>query len=277
MRITDYEPADRYIKSIKNIPKMDRETEFDLMVECCNSPTTEAQHKLILSQLYVVRCIAHRYRKYGIPMTDLIQCGNVGLVRAIHNLSRHKYVPTRTARLAVYTQYWISRAIRDCIMKDWNLVRLPDSDIFRKLFFRFDHYAALVSEGVCTQAEVDLIQSMVVGESSINDVMNDDTKTEFQQMMVDESPSVEVRLARQETIDLVREVYRKLSEREQYVIKNRWLNGDDPVGLLELGKSLNITKQGASLIEQKALKKMRHEISKRMKKDNYDYSDCALW
>ena len=265
-----------YMAEIKKFPILEPEEEFMLAHRFADHDDTSAAHKLVTSHLRLVAKIAMGYRFYGLPVSDLISEGNVGLMRAVK-----KFEPDRGFRLATYAMWWIKAAINEYVLNSWSLVKVGTVAAQKKLFFNLRKLKAklgLYEEGdipldaantiakrldVSTQEVIDMNRRLSRSDASLNQMVAEDGDTERQDLLVDDKPSQEAVLAdKQDRVlgaGLLREALTTLTERERKIIEERRLV-DNPRTLEEIGAEYGISRERVRQIENRAFAKLQKSV-----------------
>jgi RNA polymerase sigma-32 factor len=261
---------------IKKFPILEPEEEYMLAHRFADHGDTAAAHKLVTSHLRLVAKIAMGYRFYGLPVSDLISEGNVGLMRAVK-----KFEPERGFRLATYAMWWIKAAINEYVLNSWSLVKVGTVAAQKKLFFNLRKLKAklgLYEEGdlpmeavsniakrldVSTQDVIDMNRRMSRADASLNQMVAEDGDTERQDLLVDDKPSQEaVLMEKQDRVlgaGLLREALTTLTERERKIIEERRLV-DNPRTLEEIGAEYGISRERVRQIENRAFAKLQKSV-----------------
>ncbi len=265
-----------YMAEIKKFPLLEPEEEYMLAHRFADHGDTEAAHKLVTSHLRLVAKIAMGYRFYGLPVSDLISEGNVGLMRAVK-----KFEPDRGFRLATYAMWWIKAAINEYVLNSWSLVKVGTVAAQKKLFFNLRKIKAklgLYEEGdipldaaatiakrldVTTKEVIDMNRRLSRADSSLNQTVAEDGDTERQDLLVDDKPSQESALGdKQERVlgaSLLRQALTTLSDRERRIIEERRLV-DNPRTLEEIGVEYGISRERVRQIENRAFAKLQKSV-----------------
>ena len=265
-----------YMAEIKKFPLLEPEEEYMLAHRFADHGDTEAAHKLVTSHLRLVAKIAMGYRFYGLPVSDLISEGNVGLMRAVK-----KFEPDRGFRLATYAMWWIKAAINEYVLNSWSLVKVGTVAAQKKLFFNLRKIKAklgLYEEGdipldaattiakrldVTTKEVLDMNRRLSRADSSLNQTVAEDGDTERQDLLVDDKPSQESALGdKQERVlgaSLLRQALTTLSDRERRIIEERRLV-DNPRTLEEIGVEYGISRERVRQIENRAFAKLQKSV-----------------
>jgi RNA polymerase sigma-32 factor len=238
---------------------------------------TEAAHKLVTSHLRLVAKIAMGYRGYGLPVTDLISEGNVGIMQAVK-----KFDPERGFRLATYAMWWIRAQIQEYVLHSWSLVKIGTTAAQKKLFFNLrklknqlssidtgnlspENAREIASRLNVKEAEVlDMDNRLFSGDQSLNVQVGEEGDTEWQDMLVDSNDTQDNILANSNELSFRKKIFEQalevLNDREKEIITLRKLK-DKPVKLEELSKKFNISRERVRQIEEKAFEKLQKQVS----------------
>jgi RNA polymerase sigma-32 factor len=266
----------KYLDEIKKFPMLDPDEEFMLAKRFYEHEDTAAAHRLVTSHLRLVAKIAMGYRYYGLPVSDLISEGNVGLMRAVR-----KFEPDRGFRLATYAMWWIKAAINEHVLNSWSLVKVGTVAAQKKLFFNLRKLKAklgLYDEGdipheaaetiakrldVSTKEVHDMNRRLSLGDSSLNQPVGEEADLQRQDLLVDDRPNQETVLgdSQERTVGmkLLREALDVLTPRERTVIEQRRLI-DEPRTLEDIGVDFGISRERVRQIENKAFAKLQKAV-----------------
>lgn len=271
-----------YLEQIKKFPLLSEKEESDLIRDFKNNGNLESAQKLITSHLRLAAKIALTYKRYGLPMADIISEANLGLMQAVKKFDEHKKV-----RLATYAMWWIKAAIHDYILRSWSLVKIGTVAAQKKLFYNLGRIKArlglyenkelepkvvkeIAKELVVDEQDVVEMNRRIGGDTSLNvSVYNDgdDEPKEKIDMLADTRQNVENKIANKQEAEYKRKVLLQclndLNEREQYVIKHRMLT-DNPVTLDEIGSHFNISRERVRQIEKRAFEKLSAAVKAKM-------------
>ena len=263
----------RYLEEIRDFPILKAEEEYALAVRWRGRGDESAAHQLLTSHLRLVAKIAMGYRRYGLPISDLISEGNVGLMRAVR-----RFDPDKGARFSTYALWWIKAAIQDYIVRSWSLVKMGTTLNQRKLFFNLGKakhrlsalgegdlrpdQVTLVAEGLgVSEKEVVEMNRRLSGDISLNAPLNEDGDSgEWQERLVDEASDQESRVAESDELEIRREALRValevLDDRDLQIFEGRRLF-DPPRTLEELATRFGISRERIRQIEDRAFRKVQ--------------------
>ena len=246
---------------------------------------TDAAHKLVTSHLRLVVKIAMGYRGYGLPVTDLISEGNIGIMQAVK-----KFDPDKGFRLATYAMWWIRASIQEYILRSWSLVKIGTTAAQKKLFFnlrRIKNKISALDDKDLSPTEVEKIANelnvpekevismnrrMIGSDQSLNSPYSDDGHGEWQDWLADEKPNQEAIFADAEELSVKQSILNEslilLSEREQDIISQRQLR-ENPKTLEELSKKYKVSRERIRQIEAKAFEKLQKEMCSKAEKINF--------
>ena len=266
-----------YLQEIKKFPILSAEEEYMLAKRYKEHGDTEAAHKLVTSHLRLVAKIAMGYRGYGLPVTDLISEGNVGIMQAVK-----KFDPERGFRLATYAMWWIRAQIQEYVLHSWSLVKIGTTAAQKKLFFNLrklknqlssidtgnlspENAREIASRLNVKEAEVlDMDNRLFSGDQSLNVQIGEEGDTEWQDMLVDSNETQDNILANSNELSFRKKIFEQalevLNDREKEIISLRKLK-DKPVKLEELSKKFNISRERVRQIEEKAFEKLQKQVS----------------
>ena len=267
----------RYLSEIRKFPLLAPEEEYMLAKRWQEHEDPQAATRLVTSHLRLVAKIAMGYRGYGLPVSELISEGNIGLMQGVK-----KFEPDRGFRLATYAMWWIKASIQEYILRSWSLVKMGTTAAQKKLFFnlrRMKGKLEAIEDGdlhpddvkkIATDlgvAEDDVVQMnrrmAKGGDTSLNMPLREDGEGEWQDWLADEGPTQDVTVAdRQEADirhDLLREALLTLNDRERHILTQRRLI-DDPQTLEELSQEYDISRERVRQIEVRAFEKLQKEM-----------------
>ena len=263
----------RFIQAAMRAPLLDPQHELDLARRWRDNADEEALHELTGAYMRLVISTAGRFRNYGLPMGDLVQEGNIGLMQAAA-----RFEPDREVRFSTYATWWIRSAIQDFVLRNWSIVRTGTTAAQKSLFFNLRRLRAMIDDGgsavlspegrqtIATKLgvetrEVAMMESRLsASDRSLNAVVGEGGENEWQDFLADDRPLpeevvLEARDAETRTLWLNRALS-GLSPREMTIIRERRLV-EEAVTLEELGRRLGISKERVRQIEHQALKKLK--------------------
>jgi RNA polymerase sigma-32 factor len=266
----------RYLQEIRKFPMLDAETEFMLAKRWTEHEDPEAAQSLVTSHLRLVAKIAMGYRGYGLPLSELISEGNVGMMQAVK-----RFDPDRGFRLATYAMWWIRAAIQEYILHSWSQVKMGTTAAQKKLFFnlrKIKGQLGAIEEGdlppeivttIATKLEVpeaDVVQMnrrLSSPDHSLNAPLRADSEGEWQDTLPDKEDTQEQKLGEREELrlrrDLLKTAMSTLNERERFILTERRLR-DEPVTLEDLSRKYNISRERVRQIEVRAFEKLQKSI-----------------
>lgn len=269
-----------YLAQIKKFPVLSAQEEIDLVREFKENGNLQAAQKLITSHLRLAVKIALTYRRYGLPVADLISEANIGLMQAVKKFDMNKKV-----RLSTYAMLWIKAALNDFVLRSWSLVKIGTVAAQKKLFYNLGRIKSrlgiydnkdlepkvvkqIANELVVDERDVVEMNRRIGGDSSLNvTIGNSDESVEAIDLLADKTQNIEGNYARKEEADLKRQILlqalQKLNEREQYIVKNRMLT-DTPETLDEIGAKFRISRERVRQIEKRAFEKLSTEVKQSM-------------
>ncbi len=269
-----------YLEEIRRFPMLERQEEYMLAKRWREHGDRGAAHKLVTSHLRLVTKIARDYRGYGLPISEAISEGNVGLMQAVE-----RFEPEKGFRLATYAMWWIKATIQEYILRSWSLVKMGTTANQKKLFFnlrkaqskisilddgdmRVDQVKIIARRIGVTETDVIYMNRRLSGDASLNAAIREDGDSgEWQDWLVDESPDQETTLAASEEFDNRRKTLSDalsvLNERERRIFEARRL-ADDPITLEDLAAEFGISRERVRQIEVRAFEKVQKSVKNRV-------------
>ncbi|UEM04165.1 RNA polymerase factor sigma-32 [Skermanella rosea] len=270
-----------FIKASMREPLLSRDHEFELARNWREDGNESALHDLVRAYTRLVVSTASRFRNYGLPMGDLVQEGNVGLMQAAA-----RFEPDREVRFSTYAAWWIRSAMQDYILRNWSIVRTGTTAAQKSLFFNLRRLRAKIedasSNGALTQAgrvkiatelkvevhEVEAMEMRLSGaDQSLNAPISDSSEDDWQDFLADQRPSPEdVVIGMRDSntrSKWLAEALGELSPRERTIIAQRRLR-DDGATLEELGKELGVSKERVRQLEHRAMLKLKESMMRRV-------------
>jgi RNA polymerase sigma-32 factor len=266
----------RYLSEIRKFPLLAPEEEYMLAKRWKEHEDPQAAHRLVTSHLRLVAKIAMGYRGYGLPTSEIIAEGNVGLMQAVK-----RFEPERGFRLATYAMWWIRASIQEFILRSWSLVKIGTTTDQKKLFFNLrkakskinaieegdltpEHLAVLSDQlGVAADEVTSMNRRLSAPDSSLNAPLRSESESEWQDWLPDETLDQETRLAETQEVDerkaLLSAALGELPEREREIIQARRLQ-DDPATLEELSHKFGISRERVRQIEVRAFDRLQRSM-----------------
>jgi RNA polymerase sigma-32 factor len=264
----------RYLSEIRKFPLLSPEEEYMLAKRFQEHQDPDAAAKLVTSHLRLVAKIAMGYRGYGLPTSELISEGNIGLMQGVK-----KFEPDRGFRLATYAMWWIRASIQEYILRSWSLVKMGTTAAQKKLFFNLrrmkskldafedgdlkpeDLQKIATDLGVSEEDVVSMNRRMAMGgDTSLNVPMREDGDGQWQDWLVDTDPLQDERLADTEERDvrhgMLVEAMNALNDREKHILQERRLV-EDPKTLEELSQVYGVSRERVRQIEVRAFDKLQ--------------------
>lgn len=254
--------VDRYRASLAHVEPLDPETERDLAVRW-RAGDHEAGRRLVEASLPFVLRIAREYRRWGVPLEDLVQQGNLGLFKAAT-----KYDPDKSCRLVTYAAYWIRAEIRDYVVRSYRIVRLGTTRTERRAMRTYRRHgvataAELARESGMPQSRAEKLWPLLAGSDMSLDARTDDRAPAVERLR-DDHADPERRVMREHTIVSVRRALSRaldeLSQRERRIVEARML-ADDPCTLEHLGREMGVSKERVRQIEDRARRKLQASLA----------------
>lgn len=272
--------AQRYLRTAMRAPLLAADHERELAQRWRDEGDERALHELITAYLRLVVAMASRFRHYGLPMSDLVQEGNVGLMQAAA-----RFEPDREVRFSTYASWWIRSAIQDFVLRNWSIVRTGTTSAQKALFFNLRRLRARIGDisdsamsfesrarvahllGVAEHEVDNMAARLSAPDRSLNAPLTEDGDGEWQDMLADDAagPEAEVMDAHDSIARsaLVHAAMSDLSDRERLIIRERKLE-EEAVTLEALGERLGISKERVRQIEGNALEKLRRALIARV-------------
>ncbi len=266
----------RYLQEIKRFPMLEPNEEYMLAKRWTEHEDTDAAHKMITSHLRLVAKIAMGYRGYGLPVSEVIAEGNIGLMQAVK-----RFDPERGFRLATYAMWWIRASIQEFILRSWSLVKMGTTASQKKLFFnlrRMKGQIQALEEGDLRPDQVELIATRLGvpeadvismnqrlgGDASLNAPMRADSEGgEWLDWLEDKTENQEITLAKSEENSqrsaMLSKALDNLNERERRIFEARRLE-DDPMTLEQLSQEFGVSRERVRQIEVRAFEKVQKAV-----------------
>lgn len=269
----------RYLSEIRKFPILAPEQEYMLAKRYKEHEDPEAAAQLVTSHLRLVAKIAMGYRGYGLPVSELISEGNIGLMQGVK-----KFEPDRGFRLATYAMWWIKASIQEFILRSWSLVKMGTTAAQKKLFFNLrrmkknldayedtdlhpDDVATIATTlGVSQQEVVNMNRRMMMGgDASLNVSLREEGEGQWMDILADERPLQDETVADAEEAsvrhEMLVEAMGSLNDRERDILMERRLT-DDPKTLEELSQVYNVSRERVRQIEVRAFEKLQKAMTR---------------
>lgn len=263
-----------YVQAVNRFPLLSADQEHELAVRLRDDNDVEAARQLVLSHLRLVVAIARGYLGYGLPHADLIQEGNVGLMKAVK-----RYDPERGVRLVSFAVHWIKAEIHEFILKNWRLVKVATTKAQRKLFFNLRSMKQ--GSGSLSAGEVEeMAKALNVHESDVREM---ETRMYGQDMALEPSldddedtyapiaylaapnaePTQHLEIVEREKMagEGLSRALATLDQRSRHIVESRWLEEENPATLHELAEVYGISAERVRQIEVKALQKLKEAMA----------------
>ena len=276
--LTPDDNLSKYLARIRSFPILEKDEEYMLAKAWSEREDGDAAHQLVTSHLRLVAKIAMGYRGYGLPLSDLISEGNIGMMHAVK-----KFDPERGFRLATYAMWWIKASIQEYILRSWSLVKIGTTAAQKKLFFnlrrlkgkidaidggdlRPDQVTHIAETLDVDESEViSMNQRMSGGDKSLNTPMASDIDGggEWQDWIEDNRENQEVAFAEREEFEaqysVMRDAIESLNPREQRIIQARRLT-EPPLTLEDLSEEFKVSRERIRQIEVRAFEKLAEAV-----------------
>jgi RNA polymerase sigma-32 factor len=280
----------RYLAEIRKFPLLDPQEEYMLAKRWREHQDTEAARQLVTSHLRLVAKIAMGYRGYGLPISEVIAEGNIGLMQAVK-----RFEPERGFRLATYAMWWIRASIQEYILRSWSLVKMGTTAAQKKLFFNLrrvkgqiealeegdlhpDQVKTIATRLGVPEAEVvSMNRRLASPDSSLNAPVGGEAESEWQDWLADDALDQETQLAESEELDerrtLLSTALEELTPRERDILEARRLR-DDPVTLEDLSVKYDISRERVRQIEVRAFEKLQEKMKAALKSKRAETLDA---
>lgn len=262
-----------FIKFAMKIPLLERDQELELARLWLEEQDERALHELTRAHMRLVVAIAAKYRNYGLPMSDLIQEGNIGLMQAAS-----RFDIERGVRFSTYAGWWIRASVQDFVLRNWSIVRTGTTAAHKSLFFNLRRLRARINDGGVHMSEqardyvtrnlgvrredVELMEARLSADDrSLNaPVADEEMSTEWQDLLICERDGPDraaaLKLDTQKHRAMLVDALKQLTHRELSIIKSRRI-AEMPATLEEIGGHMGLSKERVRQIESEALKKLR--------------------
>lgn len=257
-----------YLNQLRETPLLTKEQENDLFRRLKESDDITAAKKLVMSHLRFVVHIAKTYKGYGLPLLDIIQEGNVGLMKAVK-----KFDPSKKVRLLSFAIYWIRAEIHEFVLKNWRIVKVATTKAQRKLFFKLrskktssNWLSDKETEDIACELNVDsktvkLMEGRLSGTDVAFDPIEEEETSPSTYLSDETNPFIllEHQDSKNDNVEKLTSAMNKLDERSRDIISQRFLSGKKPT-LDELSKKYNVSKERIRQIEEKSLNSLKQSI-----------------
>lgn len=262
-----------YLRTVQSLPQLTAQEEMSLAEKLYYHADLEAARQLILSSLRFVVPIARSYKGYGLPLGDLIQEGNIGLMKAVK-----RFNPNEKVRLMTFAVHWVRAEINEFVIKNWRIVKTATTKAQRKLFFKLrstkkslgwfsDKDADTVAEELgVTRKDVLEMETRLYGQDMSVDLTADEEESSGKTypILVSQSLDPEAQLISETQADFdhqqLHQAIQQLDQRSRDILQKRWLS-DTKVGLKELSQQYQVSMERIRQIEKQAMKKIQVAIS----------------
>lgn len=266
-----------FVKKLMKEPLLERDEENQLAKNWSEKHDEMSLHKLVQSYYRLVVSIAMRFKHYGIPMNDLIQEGNLGLMEAAK-----RFDPHREVRFSTYSKWWVRATIQDFVLRNWSIVRTGSTTAQKQLFFNLNRLRnellkfnqdAFSNEDRQKIADIlkvtmsdvsDMESRLAQHDISLNAPIFDDYEGKWEDRLTDDQPTPEDQTIENHDLTIkqhwIGQALKSLTERERVIILSRRLS-DPPLTLEDVGKKIGISKERVRQLEIRALRKMRYQLT----------------
>jgi RNA polymerase sigma-32 factor len=270
----------RYLTEIRKFPLLSPEDEYMFAKRWKEHEDPEAARRMVTSHLRLVAKIAMGYRGYGLPISEIVSEGNVGLMQAVKRFDADKGF-----RLATYAMWWIRASIQEYVLRSWSLVKMGTTAAQKKLFFNLrkaknnigaieegdltpEHVATLSDQLGVTATEVtEMNRRLSGGDASLNAPLRSESESEWQDWLADDTADQETRLAEREEMgdrhELLVSAMKGLTDRERDILQARRLQ-DEPATLEELSQKYGVSRERVRQIEVRAFEKLQQGMKAAM-------------
>jgi RNA polymerase sigma-32 factor len=281
----------RYLAEIRKFPLLDPQEEYMLAKRWREHQDTQAAHQLVTSHLRLVAKIAMGYRGYGLPISEVIAEGNIGLMQAVK-----RFEPERGFRLATYAMWWIRASIQEYILRSWSLVKMGTTAAQKKLFFNLrrvkgqiealdegdlkpDQVKTIATRlGVPEDEVVNMNRRLASPDSSLNAPLGGESESEWQDWLADDALDQETQLAESEELEerrtLLSTALEELTPRERDILQARRLQ-DDPITLEDLSVKYDISRERVRQIEVRAFEKLQEKMKAALQSKRAETLDAS--
>ena len=268
-----------FLKTAMETPLLEAEHEQNLARRWKDENDEKALHELTSAYIRLVIAVANKFRNYGLPLSDLVQEGNIGLMQAAN-----RFDPDRGVRFSTYATWWIRSSIQDYVLRNWSIVRTGATVAHKALFFSMRRLRAKINDlndTLTPEAKAWIVKEMNVrpvdvehmsarlsgSDRSLNAPMTGDADTEWQDLLPSDAETPEQKVISDldggTSHKLLMDAISELSEREQKIISLRKLS-DEPLTLSAIGKQIGVSKERVRQIEKQAMTKLKANLEARV-------------
>lgn len=267
----------RYLERVRGIPTLSREAEHELALKV-RAGDQDAADKLVEANLRFVVAVALQYRRYGIPVSELLAEGNLGLMMAVK-----KFDPDRGTRFVTYAGYWIRAYVLDLVVKSTTMVGAGSGPLRSKLFFRLRRERAKVANLTSDHAETiaklavrfevtepkmeEMLRRLDARDVSLSTPLYDDASSTMLDALPEDDEGQEASFIEAERRQLIEEhlggALDELDRRERYILEQRFM-GEEEISLAELGRELGVSRERARQLEARAKKKLKKQLEAKL-------------
>lgn len=279
----------RYITSVHRFPKLDREQELVLTRRWVVDQSPDAADELVRAHLRYVVAIALKYRRYGVPLSELIAEGNFGLAHALK-----KFEPERGNRFVTYAAYWIRAYVLNYVIRSWSLVGVGSGALRSKLFFKLRRERVRVMNLIGDQEQANqvlaeqfnvsptqiasMLRRLETRDLSLDGKVFDDSSTSLMDTLVAPDPDQEDDFVSDQRKTVVKRTVRNalgsLDKRERFIVEHRLLaDAEDELSLAELGRRLGVSRERARQLEERAKRKLKLRIAELSREGGFAVED----
>ncbi len=266
----------RYLQEIRKFPMLSPEEELQLARRWRDLRDRRALDRLLGAHLRLVFKTARKFAGYGLPLSDLVSEGNVGLMQAAE-----KFDPEKGFRFSTYAMWWVKAAIQEYVLHNWSMVKIGTTAAQKKLFFNLrrlkgrmqeleggdltpEAVASIAADLDVPEAEVvEMNRRLAANDSSLNTRMGEDQDTEWQDLLSDDRPNQEARFAESQELGtrraILHDVLGSLGERDREILVARRLR-DEPLTLEELSRRFDISRERVRQIEVRAFERVQRAV-----------------
>ena len=274
--LAPYDPLQRYLEMVRKTPRLTQEEEDQLALRVMRGSDEEAALKLVTSHLWLVVAISFEFRSQFQNMLDLIQEGNIGLMRAVK-----RFDPFKGARLPTYAAYWIRAYILKYILDNWRLVRVGTTNVRRKLLYNLNKVTQelraaglepspklLAEHFDASEEDVQAVQKSLSSiDVSIDGTVSEDSKRTYAEVIGDKAPGHDEMLGDEQVMELVKkhiaDFAQPLKASDRAILYERLMT-DEPMTLAEIGEKHGVTREAIRQAETRLIKKLKKDLEEKI-------------